>query len=86
MTRRQGLGDLVGDPRLELVSMTPWNLSVEGRVAKIEPMPGFPWDLVPGLSDVAVLGVYFLDPDQGEIGLGQLELRIARDPSTGAAP
>jgi murein DD-endopeptidase MepM/ murein hydrolase activator NlpD len=68
--------DLVGDSRLELVSMTPWNLSLERGTVAIEPMAGFPWDFVPGLSDVAVLGVYFTDAARGQIGLGQVQFRI----------
>jgi|GEM_PF-6805673 len=66
---------LDGDPHLELISMTPWNLTVERGAAVIEPMPGFTPDYVPGLSDVGVLGVYWLRPG-GEVGLGQVQFQI----------
>lgn len=75
--------DLVGDPRLELVPMTPWNLSVSRNELAVEPMPGFSPELVPGLSDVAVLGIYYTDSARRQIGLGQVQLEIA---GGGAAP
>jgi murein DD-endopeptidase MepM/ murein hydrolase activator NlpD len=73
--------DLVGDVRLALVSMTPWNLTPSRGAVAIEPMPGFPWDLVPGLTDVAVLGVYWDDPARGQIGLGQVQFQVQRAPA-----
>jgi hypothetical protein len=86
VTRLGAPRDLVGDARLELVSLTPWNLTAGGGAVAIESMPGFPWDLVPGLSDVAVLGVYYTDPARREIGLGQVQFRIQPSPTKPVAP
>jgi murein DD-endopeptidase MepM/ murein hydrolase activator NlpD len=70
--------DLTGHPALQLVAMTPWSVAVSGASElAIEPMPGFTIDdrLDPARRDAAVLGVFYL-PAGGEIGLGQVQLRI----------
>ena len=64
--------------------MTPWNLSVGSGAVAIEPMPGFTWDFVPGLSDVAVLGIYYTDPPRDQVGLGQVQFRIGAGAGQGA--
>jgi murein DD-endopeptidase MepM/ murein hydrolase activator NlpD len=68
--------DVTQHPRLQLVSMTPWNLEVvgPGEVA-FRPMEDFPpdWDLD---LDLAAVGVFFLNGAQGEIGLGKVEFRL----------
>jgi hypothetical protein len=68
--------DVTEHSRLQLVSMTPWNLEVvgPGEVA-FRPMKDFPpdWDLD---LDLAAVGVFFLNGEQGEIGLGKVEFRL----------
>jgi murein DD-endopeptidase MepM/ murein hydrolase activator NlpD len=65
--------DVTRHPRLRLVSMTPWNLTVTGPGAvSLRPMQDFSeeWGL---RLDVATVGVFFLNRAEREIGLGKVE-------------
>jgi murein DD-endopeptidase MepM/ murein hydrolase activator NlpD len=68
--------DVTGHPRLFLVSMTPWNLDVlgPGELA-FRPMAQYAreWDVD---LDVATVGVFFLNGEQREIGLGKVEFHF----------
>jgi murein DD-endopeptidase MepM/ murein hydrolase activator NlpD len=68
--------DVTAHPRLQLVSMTPWNLDVVGPgEVVLRPMDQFPseWG---GDFEVASVGVFFLNGDEREIGLGQIEFQL----------
>jgi murein DD-endopeptidase MepM/ murein hydrolase activator NlpD len=77
--------DVTQHPRLQLVSMTPWNLEVVGPgEVVLRPMEEFP--LKWGLDlDLAAVGVFFLNGEQREVGLGKVEFRLT-DRSRKAAP
>jgi murein DD-endopeptidase MepM/ murein hydrolase activator NlpD len=68
--------DVTAHPRLQLVSMTPWNLDVVGPgEVVLRPMKQFPpeWG---GDFDLAAVGIFFLNGEAREIGLGKVEFRI----------
>jgi hypothetical protein len=65
--------DVTRHPRLRLVSMTPWNLTVTGPGAvSLRPMQDFSkeWGL---RLDVAAVAVFSLNRAEREIGLGKVE-------------
>ncbi|MGH7288853.1 MAG: M23 family metallopeptidase [Myxococcota bacterium] len=68
--------DVTQHPRLQLVSMTPWNLEVVGPGEVVfRPMGEFPLEW--GLDlDLAAVGVFFLNGEQREVGLGKVEFRL----------
>lgn len=68
--------DVTQHPRLQLVSMTPWNLEVVGPGEVVfRPMKEFPLEW--GLDlDLAAVGVFFLNGEQREVGLGKVEFRL----------
>lgn len=68
--------DVTDHPKLQLVAMTPWNLEILGPgEAVFRPMKDFTKEW--GLNlDVAVIGVFYLNREERQIGLGKLELHL----------
>ena len=68
--------DVTAHPKLQLVAMTPWNLEIVGPgEAVFRPMQDFTKEW--GLNlDVAVIGVFYLNREERQIGLGKLEFHL----------
>jgi murein DD-endopeptidase MepM/ murein hydrolase activator NlpD len=68
--------DVTAHPRLQLISMTPWNLDVigPGEVA-LRPMEQFPLEWSEGF-DLAAVGIFFLNGAEREVGLGKVEFHL----------
>jgi murein DD-endopeptidase MepM/ murein hydrolase activator NlpD len=77
-TRRPGAParDVTRHPRLQLVSMTPWNLAVVGPGAVVfRPTEEFPPEWGPDF-EVAAVGVFLLNSEELEVGLGKVEFQL----------
>lgn len=73
--------DVTLHPRTELVSMTPWSVTVLSREEVVfEPMGGF--EHVVG-TDLATVSAFYVNRAEGEIGLGKVEFRLV--PEAGGA-
>jgi murein DD-endopeptidase MepM/ murein hydrolase activator NlpD len=78
--------DVTAHPKLQLVAMTPWNLEIVGAgEAEFRPMQDFTKEW--GLNlDVAVIGVFYLNREERQIGLGKLEFHLTDLTAPGPAP
>jgi murein DD-endopeptidase MepM/ murein hydrolase activator NlpD len=73
--RRGAARDVTNHPHLHLISLTPWNLDVVGA-GEVELRAAGDPSIQGGDGAMAGVGVYFLNRERGEVGVGNVYFQV----------